>query len=133
MPNTDEGTAKATAQKHDEAEEYLKMAEEEFEHIDDRINADTRAQWEAEEAQWLEDVLDIKKHAKLHNPYEPDPDKSEYAIIYLYRACSLTLNIALTQKQALSMLLRADDESTSSGERGMVGAIAEGIELENAR
>ncbi|ETW82467.1 hypothetical protein HETIRDRAFT_315726 [Heterobasidion irregulare TC 32-1] len=56
----------------------------------------------------------MKQHDTLHNPYEPRNDKG------------------LTQRQALNLLQKHGDGVDAMGVR-MVGAVAEGMELQKLR
>lgn len=129
---TDYCTAKATAKKHDDAEHYLKKAEKELAKVEKDLPPATRASWEAEEAQWLKDVVDIKKHKNLKNPYEPDKEKGARLRCISWRGYRLTNLLALTQKQALETLLDRNGPSATV-EPGLVGAISEGIRLDDAK
>ncbi|KAI0037532.1 hypothetical protein FA95DRAFT_1467291, partial [Auriscalpium vulgare] len=65
------GIAKYMARKHDEAKEALIWAKEELDEAEQEAGGELVAGWRAELQTWLLDVVDIKNHKQMSNPFEP--------------------------------------------------------------
>ncbi|THG98302.1 hypothetical protein EW026_g3863 [Hermanssonia centrifuga] len=78
------------------------------------IGADKLAEWKKEESVWVGKVVNMENHDGLKNPYEPRQDKT------------------LTQKQLLANLAEKASKTTGLS-LGLVGAIEEGIELQDLK
>ncbi|KAI0043375.1 hypothetical protein FA95DRAFT_1498735 [Auriscalpium vulgare] len=66
------GIGKYLSRKHTEAEEYLGWAKEELELAEREVGVEEKAAWKEELDRWLSDVLDLKKHKDMKNPFEPE-------------------------------------------------------------
>lgn len=62
----------------DRTETYLERLEQEVK--DGEIGEETLEKWKANEADFLERVLDINEHKDLVNPYEPRNEKREHVV-----------------------------------------------------
>ncbi len=63
------------SKKHRNACEQLAIVQPRLDQLEATIDKAELAQWKAEEKRWLADVVDMKKHKKLQNPYELKIDR----------------------------------------------------------
>ncbi len=45
------------------------------------IGSEKLSEWKAEEVEWLDAVTHREKHEQLRNPYEPNKQQGEYALL----------------------------------------------------
>lgn len=136
MSSTDGWAVRALVGKHTQATKQLKMAEETLAKVEATVRnksedgAEKLRAWKKAEASWLRRVLDLTSHRDLENPYEPRKERGECLDSNSCRV--LTRRQGLTQREMLNVL-EAKSGSAGSASQGMIGSIAEGIELAEIR
>ncbi|OCH89243.1 hypothetical protein OBBRIDRAFT_804820 [Obba rivulosa] len=107
--------ARDLAAKHKVAKRECEAVREEVNKIEAQVADETLREWKRDEEVYLRDVVDLKTHPNLKNPYELDK------------------GTVLSQKQVLANLNQQAGGERTVERHGLIGVLQEGIELQELR
>ncbi|KAI0664425.1 hypothetical protein C8Q70DRAFT_905479 [Cubamyces menziesii] len=108
-------TADTLVQSLEEAERHLTEAEESLKSVEKSIPNATLDEWKRDEAEWLRDVMEIRNHEHMDDPYSPPVDAS------------------LSEEAAAAVLKQDYAKTANTSAQGMVSVIQGTIEVERER